>query len=116
MRDLLEQKLARCVDFEQVCLVGSGLPQPILLTVLSETARNEAKDELKARLTEVLKQVNQELEDHEAINKIIVMKEDWTVENNILTPSMKIKRNVLETIHAEKYTQWYEHKELVLWE
>ena len=41
-----------------------------------------------------LSKVNARLDKHEKINNIVVMREDWTVENKLLTPTMKIKRNL----------------------
>jgi long-chain acyl-CoA synthetase len=35
------------------------------------------------------------------------MKSDWTIENGLMTPSMKIKRNEVEKIHLPKYPAWF---------
>jgi long-chain acyl-CoA synthetase len=45
------------------------------------------------------------------------MKTDWTVENGLLTPTLKVKRNEVEKIHLPKYSTWY-HKQsgMVVWE
>jgi long-subunit acyl-CoA synthetase (AMP-forming) len=45
-----------------------------------------------------------------------VVKEAWTVENTLMTPTLKVKRNVLEQIYEEKLHTWYEHADTVLWE
>ncbi len=112
----IEQKINNNPYIEQVCLVGSGLPQPILLTTLSENAKNQSKEEINLSFKALLNQVNKELESHEEIKKIIILKEEWTIENELLTPTMKIKRNVLEKKHESMYSEWFEQRDLILWE
>ena len=63
-----------------------------------------------------MKEVNPTLEKHERMKKCIVMKGDWTVENAMLTPTMKIKRNVIEEKHQDNYTTWYAQDGSVVWE
>jgi len=41
------------------------------------------------------------------MKKIIIVKELWLVENNLLTPSLKIKRNEIEKRYAPYYEEWY---------
>ena len=112
----IESKLSININLEQICVVGIGIPQPIVLVVLSEEAKKKPKDEIKAGLEKTLEVVNAELDHHEVLKKLIVLKEDWTVENGLLTPTMKVKRNELEKIHTGKYEAWYEQGESVIWE
>jgi len=44
------------------------------------------------------------------------MKEAWTVDNNMLTPTMKTKRNIIEKNYGPMMEPWYEEKEQVIWE
>ena len=44
----IEMKVASHIEIEHVCIVGSGLPQPIALITLSEIGKRKTKDELKA--------------------------------------------------------------------
>ena len=36
------------------------------------------------------------IEKHIKIEKIVIMKEDWNVDNGLTTPTMKVKRNAIE--------------------
>ena len=112
----IESKLSSNINIEQVCVVGIGIPQPIALIVLSEDAKKKPKEEITNGLEKTLEVVNAELDQHEVLKKLIVLKEDWTVENGLLTPTMKVKRNELEKIHTNKYEAWYEQGESVIWE
>ena len=107
----IEMKLSENNYIEQVCVVGNGIPQPIALAVLSENSKNST--DIKSSILKTLDSVNQSLEKHEVINNVVLLKENWTVENKLLTPTMKIKRNSIEKKYQDNYTNWYE-KEKVL--
>jgi len=109
----IENLLARNNDIEQVCVFGNGRKQPIALVVLSQTITTESK-QMAESLMKTLIQVNAQLESHQRLDHIIVLKEEWTVENNLLTPTMKIKRADIES----KFNHYLEQelKEKVIWE
>ena len=112
----IELKIEASNDIEQVCVVGSGLPQPIALVVLSEVGKAKSKDDIEQSLTSTMEQVNTQIDHHENMPKFIVMKEEWTVENGILTPTMKIKRGDLEKLHSSNYEPWYNSQEKIIWQ
>ena len=112
----IENMLAVNPVLEQVCVVGAGLPQPIALVVLSDMGRNMDRQDVIDSLETTLKRVNPSFKSYEALTKAIVVKEMWSVENNMLTPTMKIKRNVVEKHYHEKIEQWAELNENVVFE
>lgn len=112
----IEMQLAKNANIEQVCVVGDQLPQPIALVVLSADARTSNKNDIIADLQETLEIVNNKLEKHEKLQKMVVVKDEWTVENDLLTPTMKIKRNLLETKYKAHYTKWYNNLESIILE
>ncbi len=103
---------------EQVCLVGRGLAQPIALVVLSEIGQKEGKNTLKESLDATRKEINAspKILSHEKVQKIVLVKQPWLVENNMLTPTLKIKRNVLEDVYGAKLETWYETPDTIIWE
>jgi long-chain acyl-CoA synthetase len=112
----IELELLKNPDIEQVCLVGMGIPQPIALVLPSLVARGKPKKELIASLQKTLEELNPELDKHEQIEKIVVMKEDWSVDNGLLTPTLKVKRNQLEKIHMGYYKSWFENEDRIIFE
>ena len=110
----IEMLISENKYIEQVCVVGNGLPQPIALVNLSENGKNENSQALIMDLKSNLSKVNARLDKHEKINNIVVMQEDWTVENKLLTPTMKIKRNSIEKLYSKKYQQWYSNEDILL--
>lgn len=99
---------------EQVCVVGESLPQPIALVVVSEIGKKMDKASLKQNLSEQLTNLNPILKNYERIKKIVLLKDSWTVENNKLTPTMKIKRNIIEKEFENRYEMWYEHADEII--
>lgn len=112
----IEMKISGNSDVEQVCVVGTGLPQPIALITLSESGKKKSKEELKASLEESIKTINPSLDAHEQLEKFVTLKGEWTVENEMLTPSMKIKRNLVEKKYSSSYLKWEKEKGMVVWE
>ena len=110
----IELKLSANKNIEQVCIVGTEIPQPIALVVLSDRGRSKTKEDLISSLEKTLEVVNPKLEKHEKIHNIIIVKEEWTIENNLLTPTMKIKRNAIEKIYRINYEEWYDSSKRIV--
>jgi long-chain acyl-CoA synthetase len=47
---------------------------------------------------------------------IVITPQPWSVENGYLTPTMKIRRNRIESAVAEHLPNWYAEKKSILWE
>jgi long-chain acyl-CoA synthetase len=113
----IEMKISSNSDVEQVCVVGNGLPQPIAMIILSENGKKKSKEEITNSLSTTIEEVNTVVDPHEAVQKAIIMKQDWTLENGLLTPSLKIKRKEVEKLFSPNYEKWYSVKNsAVMWE
>jgi len=112
----IEMKFSKNKNIEQICIVGMNLVQPIALIVLSVNTKNIERKIIEDNLEKTLEEINVQLEKHEKIKKIILIKDPWTTENNILTPTMKIKRGEIDSIYEEKYLNWYDSQETIIWE
>ncbi|MCL1143529.1 AMP-binding protein [Shewanella gaetbuli] len=98
----IERKLAQDSHIELICVIGSGLPHPVAIVQLSEGAARQPREEVRASLKATLDSINPNLESHEHVDAIVVVNEPWTVENDVLTPTLKIKRHVLEKQFSAK--------------
>lgn len=94
-------------NIEQVCVVGENLPQSIALVVLSDLGKKLSESEIRENLADNLRSLNPKLKSYEKLNKIVVLKEPWTIENNKLTPTLKIKRGVIEKEFGPRFESWY---------
>jgi long-chain acyl-CoA synthetase len=63
----------------------------------------------------IIQRTNALLETFEQIKCAIVLRENWTIENGFLTPSLKIKRNEIEAIYLKQYPEWYYSGKPVVW-
>lgn len=112
----IENRLAVHSRIEQVCVVGDGLSAPLGLCVLSAVGREEARAPLHSSLEKLLEEVNAVLDKHERLRRLVVVKDIWAVENGFLTPTLKIKRNIIEDTYGARFEEWSERSEAVLWQ
>ena len=112
----IELLLSKNTDIEQICVVGTGIPQPIALITPSILGKAKSKKVLSESLWNTVIKINPDLEKHEKIEKVVVMKEDWSVDNGLTTPTLKVKRNAIEKIHQPYYEQWFHSDEKVIFE
>ena len=115
-----EDKLVMHAAVEACCVTGANLPQPIALVMLNDNAIRKATDPggrsaLETSLAELLKSINATLDPHEQLDCLVVMTEAWTVHNDLITPSFKVKRNRVEELFANNYLGWVEQKQVVVW-
>jgi long-chain acyl-CoA synthetase len=116
----IEDKLSTHIAIEACCVTGANLGQPLGLVMLNPDAAAKARDSggrsaLESSLAEHLKRVNAQLDPHEQLDCVVVTAEAWTVENDILTPTMKVKRNKIEDVFAANYERWVGMKKKVVW-
>jgi long-subunit acyl-CoA synthetase (AMP-forming) len=116
----IENRLAVHSRIEQVCVVGDGLSAPLGLCVLSAVGQQDAggvaRAGLHSSLEKLLEEVNGALDKHEQLRRLVVVKDSWAVENGFLTPTLKIKRNVIEAAYGERFEEWSARNEAVLWQ
>ncbi len=116
----IENRLLLHPDVEQACVSGANMPQPFGLVVLSMKARNQlqsagAKSRIELELREHMVTINKGLDPHEQLETMVVLVEEWTTENGLLTPTMKLRRGAIEKKYNDRVTGWYGEKKEVLW-
>ncbi|WP_421185818.1 AMP-binding protein [Aeromonas enteropelogenes] len=99
---------------EQLCVIGYGMPQPIALVQLAESAMKGDRGAVEAQLEAARNRVNDQLEAHAKLRGILVVKTPWNIENGVLTPTMKIRRHLLEQKYADIGERWPSRS--IVWE
>jgi long-chain acyl-CoA synthetase len=112
----IEQKFQGNTDVEQMCLLGLGMPQPVLMVSLSEAAAARTQDAVSARLAEQAAKVNDGLAAYKKVAAVVVAKEPFSIENGLLTPTLKIKRSKMHERYKDQLLGWIEDTEMVCWE
>ncbi len=69
----------------------------------------------RAELEELLREVNQALAAHERLAMIVIAAAPWSIEEGLLTPTMKIRRNRIEASVATRVDGWYAARTTVQW-
>ncbi|MDQ2657239.1 MAG: AMP-binding protein [Bacteroidota bacterium] len=111
----IELQFATNPLIDHVCVVGTGLPQPIALITLSESGRQTTQQDVESRLRDSLKHINATLEKYEQLSTTVVLPDAWSIENGLLTPSMKVKRNAVEKKYEKFYLDWTSRDENIVW-
>ena len=73
----------------------------------SEYTELTQSPEVYASIDDTFKVVNQELARYETVKKFKVLSEDFSIEGGELTPSLKVKRNVVEKRHMDIFDSFY---------
>ena len=110
----IESRLSGNPLLEQICVMGSGLPAPVAVVVLSETAQQVPKEDVRTSLQTSLEAVNAKAESHERMSNMLVVDDEWTIENDLLTPTLKLKRDKLEAKYGELIDQRF--SDTIVWE
>ena len=105
---------------EMTMVSGVGQPAAYALVVLSESLRPRQRDasvraQVQADLERLLGEVNRQVADYEQLCMIVVAGEAWSIENGMLTPTMKIKRARIEAAVEQQVEIWYSSGKKVHW-
>ena len=114
----IEHKLSQHPAVESCIVIGSNLPQPIAVVVLSDTARASlpaAQAQLNEDFSAHLKRINAALDPHERLDCLVLTTLPWTVESGLLTPTMKARRPRIEALYAAAVPGWIAASSPVVW-
>jgi len=117
----IEDKLVMHEAIEACVVTGANLGQPLGIVMLgaeymTRVADASARSALERSLADHLKTINATLDPHERLQCVVVATIAWTVENDIITPTFKVKRNRIEDLYAKNYDQWESSGKKVLWQ
>jgi long-chain acyl-CoA synthetase len=90
------------------------------MIMLNAEAAQKARDaqgraSLEDSLATHLLSVNQALDPHEQLEVLVTMTEPWTIDNGLITPTFKVKRNEIEARFAKYFDTWTSRGRRVVW-
>jgi long-subunit acyl-CoA synthetase (AMP-forming) len=116
----IENRLNAHPIIEQSMVSGVGHPQPYAMVVLAEDLRARigdpaVREQVQQELSKLREDVNRELAPHERLAMIVVANQPWSIEEGLLTPTMKIRRSSIEAAVAGQVDGWYSAGQTVQW-
>ena len=117
----IENRLMAHQSIEMVCVSGANQTQPFAIIQLAEGIRPKVGDggfrkELETSFTELVNNVNKTVDPHEQLAFVIIVNDEWSIANSFLTPTLKLKRNVVEDAYEGKVNEWYARRQKVIWQ
>ncbi|MDO4764022.1 MAG: long-chain fatty acid--CoA ligase [Flavobacteriaceae bacterium] len=122
---MIENKAKASRFIEQIMVVGDGEKMPCALVQpdfafvkrwaeihrldIGKTPAEIAKSpELKKRIEKEIAKLNEKLGNWEQVKKIELTPEIWSIENGMLTPTMKLRRKIIKERYIDLYNKLYD--------
>ncbi|MEZ5662379.1 MAG: AMP-binding protein [Burkholderiaceae bacterium] len=117
----IEDKLVMHEAVEACVVAGASLSQPLGIVMLNaefaaRAAQPDGRQEIEQSLDRHLGSINASLDPHERLQCVVVVTTAWTVDNDVITPTFKVKRNRIEELYGERYDNWENSGKRVIWE
>ena len=117
----IEDKLVMHPAVEACVVTGANLGHPLGILMLNADAMLRSKEsdsraELESSLAQHLKTINATLDPHEQLSCLVIVTSAWTVENDVITPTFKVKRNRIEELYSAHYEAWETSGKKVVWQ
>lgn len=116
----IEEQVKLAPIVSQVCIVGDGRKYLTALVTLNEEALKSLErqnvdltgkvienDEIVGEMKKYFDGVNQNLSSYEQIKRFTILAKDFSVEADEITPTLKMKRNVIETRYRDLIDRMY---------
>jgi len=110
----IESQLLAHPVVDACCLMGAGMPRPFAVVLLANVPTERAA--VEQTLLDLMNNVNTQLDPHEQLSFVAVAKGPWTVGNGFITPTLKIKRSVLESRYQPCIDEWMRQNRPIVWE
>ena len=101
----VEGMLTLQAEIAQAMVFGDR--KPYLVALLVPEAEYADRADLQQRLSKAVDKVNADLSVIERIRRFIIADEPFTTDNEMLTPSLKIRRHVIKKVYGEKLDALY---------
>ena len=98
----IENLLTLSAEIEQVCVFGEQKNYIAALIVV-----NKEINASKETIQKIIDQINLELTQPEKIKKFSIIDEPFTIENNLMTPTMKVRRHEVQKKYSNIINQLF---------
>ena len=98
----IENLLTLSPEIEQACVFGEQKNYIVALLVLSSESKSSDED-----IQRYIDEVNKDLTQPEKIKKFIFIDEPFSIENNLMTPTMKVRRHEVQKKYQNQIDQLF---------
>jgi len=98
----IENMITLFEEIEQCMVYGDNKKYLVALIVPNKDFTNQIK-----KIDEKITQINKKLTQIEKIKKYFIVNENFTIENDLLTPTMKVKRNKVIKKYKDNFEKLY---------
>jgi len=99
----IENNLLKLNFIEQALVYGDNKPYIVSLIVLSNDQKNPSNE----KILQEIKKINKNLSKIEKIKKFIIIKDQFSIENGMLTPTLKLKRYKIIQKYKKEFEKLY---------
>ena len=99
----VENEILNSKYFDQALVYGDNKPYLVALLVLSEEGKTKQINEIKLEI----ENINKNFSKIEKIKKYFFVEEKFSIENGMLTPTLKLKRFKIINIYQNKFEKLY---------
>ena len=99
----IENEILNSKYFDQALVYGDNKPYLVALLVLSEEGKTKQINEIKLEI----ENINKNFSKIEKIKKYFFVEEKFSIENGMLTPTLKLKRFKIINIYQNKFEKLY---------
>ena len=98
----IENMLTNSEMIDQAIVYGDNKPYLVALLVLNKDFENQ-----KENLEKEIEKINKNLSKVEKIKKYFIIKESFTIENGMMTPTLKLKRFKIINKYKKEFENLY---------
>ena len=91
----------------QIMVYGDARPHLVALIVPSSDVRSETEAVQRQMIAAAVRRANARLSGHERVRHYHILKEEFTIKNNMLTPTLKVRRHVTASAYQEELDGLY---------
>ena len=99
----IENELSNSKFIDQSIVYGDNKPYLVALLVLSENNNNVTKDQIEKEI----ENINKNLSKIENVKKFFIINEKFSIENGMLTPTLKLKRYKIVQKYKNEFEKLY---------
>lgn len=116
----IEDKLVMHEAVEACVVTGANLGQPLGIVMLNadavvQVANPSGRQTVENSLERHRRAINDTLDPHEHLQCLVVVTTAWTVDNDLITPTFKVKRNRIDEVYGTHFEHWERGGTPVVW-